>query len=553
MNLLKMIAPPTRQGGQIPSTEYYQDRQAWIRGNDPDGPTHKENQVAWWYGGLGKIARLVSAAKFQVTEYKDEAHTPVVDHRIERALHHPNALQSWREILYRWTLSMHTYGEAFLFVAPGKTTLAEVGEIQLIHPSLIEVKGSPKAAVEQYLYYPKGKGPGKKVERIPREQIIMSRFPDPRDISGVRGLAPLEAAHMGITGDYLKARWGNNFFGKSGGLPQALVAYPSGVNEKTAKKIEDTFVSMTSDGRRDPVVVPAGQLDIKVLDFEPDKMGFDTLRTMDRQQIEYTLGLPEGHASGDANRANASNARIALIDSLVWPLVELLVADFNTQWPMSIGGWDPIKNRFQAEEMRQKDEEQHDKQQRRRESTWSINEIRAEDGKDPVDVKALVDLFPKIEDDKALEALFSELPAKVANDVLAALVKPKKDPPPNLPPAPGGPPGPPDPNADPGADPNADPGKDPGTDPPNPNPPDPGKTDPADMDPDARAYRDQVLEMAAWRQKATKAASDGEPLPTDFRTDHLPGYIADGIRTDLAADGASDRVSLIFRDWMEAL
>lgn len=546
MNIWKALAPPTKAAGMGGNTTVLrtpEERQDWIRGHLADNTESMAQKVAWWYGGVNKIARMMSAARIQVAEYQDEAYTPVVDHPIELAMKRPNAFQSKRELLYRWTQSMFHRGEAFLFIGVDGN---DVGEIQLLHPALIDVVGSKERVIDHYDYHPDGKGPGRRSERIEPDQIIMSRFPDPRDVTGVRGMAPLTAASMGLVAEWSMQRWGNNFFGKSGGLPMAIISTPPDADRGTQVLIEDNFEASTADGRRDPIVVPAGQIDIKTIDFQPDQMGFDALRGINRQMIEYILGIPEALASNDANRANSSNARLGLIETLIWPLVELLVADMNTQWPIGTGGLTALQE-FQAEDMKERNEKAHDDRQKRLEATQSTNEIRAEDGKDPIDVKALMPLFPKLSEDEggeqALEALFDEMPAALAKVVVVNLVKPKPQP---VPPELGGPP---DPNKPmpPGGDQNKD------TDPPKGDPPDPKKTDDDDVNADARSYQRMVIELAGWRAKAYRAAKAGEPLPLEYDAEEIPEYIADGLKIDLAAEGAENRIGTIFRDWQEAL
>ena len=514
MNLIKMLQFPTPKkattgsGGATQTITTREGLQKWLRGDEPAPIQDTADNVAWWYGAMGRITRLIADAEVEVATYDDETYTPVVDHPFEALWRDPNPYQSGREVLRRWCQGLYYYGESFLFLVMRR--FPEVEALQVLHPALVDVVGGRAGPVDHYVFWPDGRGVGKRHVNIPGYQVIMSRFPDPRDASGVRGLAPLRAAAAGIAADYAMARWGNNFFGKAGGIPMAVVSYPDTLTQSAAATVEDSFVNLTSGSRRDPIVIPAGQLDVKVIDFEPDKMAFDALRTLNRKTIEYVLGIPEGISSDSATRANSTVARLTMIEQLIWPLAQMLAADLNTQWPGRLPA-----ERFQIREMRERDLQVLSQLQAERKNYWTVNELRAEDGKEPLDGQ-------EWDDQPAALAL------KGGNSpMLPAAEEPEGS----------EPQGGPD-DAEVLAD--GDGGV--------------GDEDDVAVGNDAeRSVLQAVMDWANWQGMVSRAHVAGRDLPLDFASEAIPDHALAGCRRELAALDAGDRVGPVFRRWREVV
>jgi HK97 family phage portal protein len=304
----------------------------WRQSGSTQALAHRRAiQNSWVFTAISMIAREVSAAEFQVVEYKGEENEPVQipNHPIEKVLRYPNESISqtflWQYSAWWLQLSGNAYW--YLLIDPlGK--LIEVWPLPA--ESVDPFPGEDgEEFVKHYLYTVGGTE-----YQIPPRNIVHMRLTNPYDI--YRGMSPLTAAIMPSDTDTAMSRWNSTFFGKDNVMPSAIVNLSSGdsgipVNQADADALKDDLKADYQAFKRKTAVTSVARLEVELLGWNPKDLDFISGRQFTKEEIYEIFGIPGGLFDKNATYSNSSNADRVFRDKTIWPLLLLMAEQITTE------------------------------------------------------------------------------------------------------------------------------------------------------------------------------------------------------------------------------
>jgi len=279
---------------------------------------------SWVFSDVRVVATESSQAKMGVHEVKGEETTEIVDHEFERLMRQPNPHWSGmllKQYTFWWWLLR---GEAYWLKIFDRT-----GSLRQIWPlpsSRMRPIPDKRKYISGYRYTP-GNNSERGVTFLP-QQIVFFRFPNPFDYH--RGLSPVSAYLRPLLTDTKAADWNLDTFDKEMTL-KTLISLRADLAQSTYEKAKTELLEQLIQKQMRYLIARAGDVQIERFSLTPKEAEYLSSRGMSRDEIDRVFGFPEGYWSARANRANAEAAKAALIDSVIWPLLQLMAADVTTQ------------------------------------------------------------------------------------------------------------------------------------------------------------------------------------------------------------------------------
>lgn len=330
---------------------------------------------AWVYSDIAAIAREFSAAQIVVKTRDGEDLTDVDNHELEQRWRSPNPIMSRSFLAEYWVYSRMLFGESYLFLAPKGSA---VGELWPIPAQRMTPVPDETLVIREYHY--KVRPDQQRPIVIPAEHIVYSRTVNP--FNPLRGLPPLTAAILAVDTDLAMAAWNRNFFDKFNAVPNAVISLKPDVQDTDFLRFRQELFDFFGGTQRRTMVARGGDVDVKMFGASQKDMDFLSGRDMSKQEIDRVFGIPEGYWSADATRANSSHASSALTNNVIWPLLVALAEDLQTAL---VPEWYPENTVIEFEDIRPRDRELALRETTSRLQYWTLNELRKEDGKDPLD------------------------------------------------------------------------------------------------------------------------------------------------------------------------
>lgn len=375
---------------------------------------------AWVYSNIAAIAREFSAAQLVVKERNGEELNDVDNHELEQRWRKPNLVMSRSYLAEYWIYSRYLFGESYLFLAPkGKS----IGELWPVPAQRMTPIPDENLVIKEYHY--KVRPDQQRPIVIPAEYIVYSRTPNP--FNPLRGLPPLDAAMLAVDTDLGQAVWNRNFFSEFNAVPHAVISLKPDVLDTDFVRFREELFDFFGGTQRRTMVARGGDVDVKVFGATQKEMDFLGGREMNKAEIDRVFGIPEGYWSASATRANSSHAGSVLTNNVIWPLLVSLAEDLQNAL---VPEWFPPDTEITFEDIRPRDRELALRETASRLSYWTLNELRQEDGKEPLDGE-IFELLPAqaaiaiagtgvidlpSEDEDVAEEVVDDTPADVAAD-----------------------------------------------------------------------------------------------------------------------------------------
>lgn len=338
----------------------------------PDRAARRALANAWVFSDIAAIAREFSAAKLIVKQRDGEDLADVDNHELEQVWRKPNPVMSRSFLAEYWIYSRLLFGESYFFLAPKGTTVRELWPVPAQRMTPVP---DENLVIKEYHY--KARPDQQRPTVIPAEYIIYSRTVNP--FNPLRGLPPLNAAMLAVDTDLAQAQWNRNFFDKFNAVPSAVISLKPDVLDTDFLRFRQELFDFFGGAQRRTMVARGGDVDVKMFGSTQKDMDFLGGRELNKSEIDRVFGIPEGYWSADATRANSSHAASALTNNVIWPLLVALSEDLQTAL---VPEWYPDNTVVQFEDIRPRDREMAMREVASRQSYWTINELRQEEGKD---------------------------------------------------------------------------------------------------------------------------------------------------------------------------
>lgn len=328
----------------------------------------------WVYSDIAAISREFSAAQLVIKLRKDEDLKDAINHPLEQLWHRPNPVMSRTFIAEYWVYSRLLFGESYLYLAPKGN---DIGELWPVPAQFMTPVPDETAVIKEYHYKTR---PDQKPVVIPSEYIVYSRTVNPFNL--LRGLPPLTAALLAVDADLAMAEWNRNFFSKFNAVPHAVISLKPDVLDSDFLRFRQELFDFFGGTQRRTMVARGGDVDVKMFGTSQKDMDFLAGRELSKEEIDRVFGIPEGYWSADATRANSSHAGSVLVNNVIWPLLVSLAEDLQVAL---VPEWYPDTTVVEFEDIRPRDRELALRETTTRLQYWTLNELRQEDGKEPLD------------------------------------------------------------------------------------------------------------------------------------------------------------------------
>jgi HK97 family phage portal protein len=366
---------PPRQGV---STSYLTfpgwDRVEADAGGQDEARVKRAVQSTSVFANMRAIATEFSSSELIVKERKGTKLEDVENHPLEVLWESPNPDMGRSYLMSFWAWSYTMVGKSYLYWLPAGGNIKEIWPIP---PFMIKPIPDAKNFIGGYAFRAR---PDSEVIKIPREYITYSRSPNLFDIRD--GLSFLVAAMTPIEMEIAMGFWNKNFFDEQNGIPDGLISVNKDTLDSDLARIRQEIRDFFGGTRRGVAI--ARETDMKYQAWGRSQKDAEFIQGADlvAKQIGRTMGFPDGYWSESANRANAEQARATMIAGAVWPLLVALHEDMNAG---VIRRWWGEGFRAEFKDIRPEDRALKVSEQTLRIQYWTVNELRAEDGKDPLD------------------------------------------------------------------------------------------------------------------------------------------------------------------------
>jgi len=294
---------------------------------------YAKNVVA--YRSINLIAQAVSSVGLKVFKEDKNGQIEVLNHDILKLLKRPNPCCSGKEFLESIIIYRMINGNSFVMaVAPDNVTPRELHVLRPDRVSIIAGKGGLPSA---YQY-----NTGERVQNVPVDRISgrskMLHIKNFNPSNDWYGMSPIEAAAYSIDQHNQAGVW-NQALLQNGAKPSgALVVKVNGDGSggtlseeqfsRIKNQVDEQYSGAANAGR--PILLEGG-LDWKEMSLSPKDMDFIESKNSSARDIALAFGVPPQllGISGDNSYSNLIEARVALWEQTVLPLLDNVINSLN--------------------------------------------------------------------------------------------------------------------------------------------------------------------------------------------------------------------------------
>lgn len=361
---------------------------------DMKGAEYLGAYKGWVYACVTAIAEEVATIDLQLQQLTSNGWVNVQNHIASSTLSDVNPFMSSSDLLVATQSYLELEGNAFWYLPKGKLT-RKPAEIWPIDPSRVYVVKSGTNFIGGYAVKNER---GEDVPFSVDEIIHFKRF---NPLNRYRGMGTVQAAALAIDIDTYSAQWNRNFFFNSA-LPSATLETEGTLTAEQYTRIKAEWESRYKGvDNAHKLAVLQGGLHFNPISISQKDMEFLEQRRLSRDEILSIFRVPKSvlGITEDVNRANAEATEYIFAKRVIRSRMQFIVDRLN-EFYIPLFGEDQRKLRFTYTEPVPKDRELTLKEYETglRAGYLTINEVRAEEGKKPVDggdtVYLPVNLFP---------------------------------------------------------------------------------------------------------------------------------------------------------------
>lgn len=292
-------------------------------------------KVAIVYGCVHRRATKTASAQFHLFRRVKDANGEVT---LRRIFQHPaldllERVNRWTtqwEAQYLTQADLDLTGNSFWFKLRKRITFSGIPvtsppvQMWRLPPENVDIITSEKGFIRLYMLRVNGK-------EIPidPDDMLHHRLPNPLD--PWRGLSPLQAATLAISGDYMAAKWANSTIKKGGRLAGVITGQD--LDERRIKLIETQWKQ--KHGGPDAVggwAFLPGDLTAQKFSMTPQEMDFLGLRRFTREEIAsviYGVPLSKLGITEQVNRANMKESDEGFLRDTMAPMLIMIAQRFT--------------------------------------------------------------------------------------------------------------------------------------------------------------------------------------------------------------------------------
>ncbi len=361
---------------------------------DMKGAEYLGAYKGWVYACVTAIAEEVATIDLQLQQLTSNGWVDIPNHIALSTLSEVNPFMSSSDLFLATQSYLELEGNAFWYLPKGKVT-KKPAEIWPLDPSRVSVVKSASNFIGGYAVKNER---GEDVPFSVDEIIHFKRF---NPLKRYRGMGTVQAAALAIDIDTYSAQWNRNFFYNSA-LPSATLETEGTLTAEQYNRIKAEWESRYKGVENaHKLAVLQGGLHFNPISISQKDMEFLEQRRLSRDEILSIFRVPRSvlGITEDVNRANAEATEYIFAKRVIRSRMQFIIDRLN-EFYIPLFGENQKKLRFTYTEPVPKDREQTLKEYETglRAGYLTINEVRAEEGKKPVqggdEVYLPVNLFP---------------------------------------------------------------------------------------------------------------------------------------------------------------
>ncbi|MFA5777624.1 MAG: phage portal protein [Parcubacteria group bacterium] len=367
-----------------------------------------------------KIGEKMSTIEFELYQLRGLKAKELEQHEIYDLLSNPNPIMTGSQLQEITSIYLSLLGQCYWYKA--RNGVGKVIELWLMRPDLTKIVPAADGSIAYYKFTNGGKE-----QRFPAEDVIHFKEPDP--LSDYYGYGAVQSVMETIRSDVYAKKWNTRFFYNSA-RPDAVLTTQSKIGKDDREEIKNNWVRKYGGWENaSRVAVLSHGLDYKQVSVNQKDMDFANMRIANRDDILMALGTSKAvmAITDDVSRANADAGLYVFLSETIRPKMEKITDVLNVRLVPEFGedlllmSLDPTPD----------DDAAKDDHYTKAHNKWlTTNEIRMEEGYDPIDGGDYIyqalnlmpmgsDVAPTSGDEKSIVKMGSVAVMKIGGDVKA--------------------------------------------------------------------------------------------------------------------------------------